>query len=171
MNQLFYNIAGGIVHQIRREKRPAISEVIVRGKRIKQNGNWFYFHFSVESSSFKLNNFKTEKFTLTFKGWNRPVCLLFGSTRVSFCQNLLHFTLGQWSESWRLQGSDAESPFPLFFSLSASFKNSSPREKVGKLFSFWDWWAESLFVSIIVPKYNILPLANNGRLREKKNSG
>ena len=33
MNQLFYNIAGGIVHQIRREKRTTISEVIVRGKR------------------------------------------------------------------------------------------------------------------------------------------
>ena len=68
MNQLFYNIAGGIVHQIRREKRTTISEVIVRGKRIKQNGNWFYFNFSVESSSFKLNNFKTENFTLIFKG-------------------------------------------------------------------------------------------------------
>ena len=55
MNQLFYNIAGGIVHQIRREKRTTISEVIVCGKRnIKQNWNWFYFKFSVESSSFKL---------------------------------------------------------------------------------------------------------------------
>ena len=42
MNQLFYNIAGGIVHQIRREKRTTIPEVIVRGKRnIKQNRNWF----------------------------------------------------------------------------------------------------------------------------------
>ena len=28
MNQLFYNIAGGIVHQIRREKRTTMSEVI-----------------------------------------------------------------------------------------------------------------------------------------------
>ena len=33
MNQLFYNITGGIVHKIRREKRTTISEVIVRGKR------------------------------------------------------------------------------------------------------------------------------------------
>ena len=66
---------------------------------------------------------------------------------------------------------DAESPFPLFFSFSASFKNSSPREKVGKLSSFWDWWAESLFVSIIVAKYIIFPRANNGRSREKKISG
>ena len=54
MNQLFYNIAGGIVHQIRREKQTTISEVIVRGKRnIKQNGNWLYFNFSVESFSFE----------------------------------------------------------------------------------------------------------------------
>ena len=105
---LFYNIAGGIVHQIRREKRTTISEVIVRGKRN-----------------------------------------------------------AKWSEANR-DGADAESPFPLFFSFSASFKNSSPREKVGKLASFWDWWAESLFVSIIVAKYIISPRANNGRLRQKK---
>ena len=43
MNQLFYNIAGGIEHQIRREKRTTISEVIVRAKRnqkdIMQNRN------------------------------------------------------------------------------------------------------------------------------------
>ena len=65
-------------------------------------------------------------------------------------------------------GADAESPFPLFFSFSASFKNSRPREKVAKLSSFRDWWAESLFVSIIVARYNILPRANNGRSREKK---
>ena len=56
------------MHQIRREKRSTISEVIVRGKQIKHKGNWFYFNFSVESSSFKLKNFKTEKFTLTFNG-------------------------------------------------------------------------------------------------------
>ena len=67
-------------------------------------------------------------------------------------------------------GADAESPFPLFFSFSASFKTSSPREKVAKLSSFWDWWAESLFVSIIVAKYNIFPRANNGRSREKNNN-
>ena len=55
--------------KIRREKRATISEVIVRGKRnIKQNRNWFYFNFSVESSRFIFNNFKTEKPKLTFKG-------------------------------------------------------------------------------------------------------
>ena len=57
------------MHQIRRVKRTTASEVIVRGKRnIKQNRNWFYFKFSVESSSFMFNNFKTEKFKLTFEG-------------------------------------------------------------------------------------------------------
>ena len=59
MNQLFYKVAGGIVHQIRRGKRTTISEVIVRGKRnVKQNRNWFYFKFSVESSSFSLFKYK-----------------------------------------------------------------------------------------------------------------
>ena len=33
-------------------------------------------------------------------------------------------------------GADAESPFPLFFSFSASFKNSSPRKKVGNCLRF-----------------------------------
>ena len=33
--------------------------------------------------------------------------------------------------------------------------NSSPWEKVGKLSLFCYWWVESLFVSIIVTKYNI----------------
>ena len=62
-------MAGGIVQQMRREKRTTMSEVIVRGKQnIKQNRNWFYFNFSVKSSSFIFNSFKTEKLKLTFKG-------------------------------------------------------------------------------------------------------
>ena len=69
MNQLFYNIAGGTEHQLRREKRATILEVVVRVKRnIMQNKNWFYFEFPVESSSFTFNNFITEKFKLTFEG-------------------------------------------------------------------------------------------------------
>ena len=54
-------------------------------------------------------------------------------------------------------GADAESLFPLFFSFSVPFKNSSPREKVGKLSSFWDCWAESLFVSIIAGNIIFIP--------------
>ena len=110
--ELFYDIAGGIVHKIRLKQRTAISEVIVRGKRDKQNGNWFYFNLSFESSSFIFNNFKTEKLKL------RPVCNLFGFTRVSFCQNCI---LSSDSEANR-DGANAEFPFPLFFSSSASFK-------------------------------------------------
>ena len=57
------------MHQIRREKRTTISGVVVRGKQnIEQNGNWFYFNFCVESSSFKFKNLKRRKFKLTFKG-------------------------------------------------------------------------------------------------------
>ena len=97
--------------------------MIVGGKQNKQNGNWLYFNLSVESSSFiYFNNFQTEKLKLTFEGWNRPVCNLFGFTRVSSCQKCI-FTLEQWS-------------VPLFFSFSASFKNSSPREKVGNCLRF-----------------------------------
>ena len=88
--------------------------------------NWFYFNLSFESSSFIFNNFKMEKFKLTFEGWNRPVCNLFGFTRVSFCQNCISPSNSEANRD----GVDAESPFPLFFSFSAS-KNSSPREKVG----------------------------------------
>ena len=159
MNQLFYNIAGGIVHQIRREKRTTISEVIVRGKRnIKQNRNWFYFKFFVKSSSFISQQFKCK---IQF-----VICLVLPE-----CLSVKICCISPSDSEANRDGADAESPFPLFFSFSASFKNSSPREKVGKLSSFWDWWAESLFVSIIVAKYIIFPRANNGRSREKKNSG
>ena len=146
MNQLFNIIAGGIVQQIRCQI--TLSKI----------GIGFISNFSVESSSFIFNNFKTEKDKLTFKGWNRPV----GFTRVSFCQNLWLYTLGH--ESWRRWCRVSVS---VVYSTCASFKNSSPRKKVGKLSSFWDWCAESLFVSIIVQKYNILPLANNGSSRKK----
>ena len=64
---------------------------------------------------------------------------------------------------------DAESPCPLFFSFSASFKNSSPREKVENLASFCDQRAESLFVSTIVAKYNIFSeLTMASRAKKKK---
>ena len=68
MNQLFYNIAGGVEHQIRRGKRTTISVIVHVKQNIMQNRNRFYFEFSVESSSFIFNNIKTEKFKLTFEG-------------------------------------------------------------------------------------------------------
>ena len=106
--------------------------MIVRIKRNKQNRNWFYFNLSFESSSFIFNNFKTEKCKLTFEGWNRPVCNLFGFTRVSFCQNCI----SPLNSEANCGGADAESPFPLFFYFSALFKNSSPREKFGNCLRF-----------------------------------
>ena len=112
------------------------------------------------SSSFIFNNFKTEDFKATFEGWNRSVCHLFGFTRVSIGQDLLHFTLGQWSESWWRWCWVSFSVVYLFF--------SSPREKARKLSSFWNWQAESLLVSIIVAKYSIFPRASNGCWDEKK---
>ena len=45
-----------------------MSEVIVRGKRnIKQNKNWFYFNFSVESSSLYLTILKWKNLSLPLK--------------------------------------------------------------------------------------------------------
>ena len=101
MNQLFYNITGGIVHQIRREKWTTIPEVIVRGKiNVKQNRNWLYFSFSVKSSSFICNNIlKWKNLSLPLKVETGQFVICLVVTRVSFCQNLLHFTLDQGSES------------------------------------------------------------------------
>ena len=73
MSQLFYNIAGGIAHKIRRKKRTTISEVFVRGmleilSKINKIGVGFISIFLFESSSSIFNNFKTEKLKLTLEG-------------------------------------------------------------------------------------------------------
>ena len=41
-------------------------------------------------------------------------------------------------------------------------------KKVGKLSSFWDWWAESLSVSSIVAKYIIFPALTMAASAKKK---
>ena len=51
---------------------------------------------------------------------------------VSFCQNCISPSNSEANRD----GADAESPVPLFFSFSASFKNSSPRKKVGNCLRF-----------------------------------
>ena len=51
---------------------------------------------------------------------------------VSFCQNCISPSNIEANRD----GADAESPVPLFFFFSASFKNSSPREKVGNCLRF-----------------------------------
>ena len=55
------------------------------------------------------------------------------------------------------------------FSLFLPHLRTLAQEKSRKLSSFWDWWLESLFLTIMVAKYlNIFPHANNGCSREKK---
>ena len=52
------------MHQIRRDKRTTISEVIqcfAASEILSKIGIGFYFNFSVESSSFIFTNFKSEK--------------------------------------------------------------------------------------------------------------
>ena len=135
MNQLFYNIAGGIVHQIRREKR-----TITTHFSNSQSGGQTMVVFSPE---------RNEPFTEmqnTEMGCDCDCCISLD------CEA-------------NRDGADAEPPFPLFFSFSAS---SSPREKVAKLSSFRDSGGPSLCSHYIVTKYNIFLRASNDRSREKK---
>ena len=126
MNQLFYSIAGGIVHQIRREKLQqyqkwlfAVSEIL------SKIGIGFISNFLL-----KARVLSSEKFTLTFEGWNRPVCHLFGFTRLSFCQKLSHFTLGQWSEPWRRRRRVSFSVGFLFYCLNTGFPYCSLLKRI-----------------------------------------
>ena len=70
MNQLFYNIAGEIVHKIRREKWKTITEVTVRGKReilskINKIGIGFISLFLLKPEfHISSNNFKMENLSL-----------------------------------------------------------------------------------------------------------
>ena len=129
----------------------------VRCKRDKQNRNWFYFNLSFESSSFIFNNFKTEKLKLTLERWNRPVFNLFGFTRVSFCQNCISPSNSEANRD----GADAESPFPLSFSFSTSFNNSSPREKVGNCLRFGTGGLSLCFYPLFFPTLTMAARAKN----------
>ena len=53
--------------------------------------------------------------------------------------------------------------FDCFSPFLPHLRTLAQEKRSQKLSSFWDWWAESLFVSIIVAKYNISPLANKGQ--------
>ena len=164
MNQLFYNIAGGIVHQIRRKKRTTISEVTVRSKRnIMQNRNWLYFNYSVESPSFIFQNFKVEKFKLTFKGWNRLVCHLcdFTSVFVKTC------CISPLDSEANCDSADAESPCTLFFSFSASFKNLA-QEKRSEISLRFVTSGLSLCLYSLLSQNIVFSRANNGLSCEKK---
>ena len=138
--------------------------MIVRGKRDNKIGIGFISIFLLKALVSYLTILKRKNLSLALKDETDQfvTCLVLQSV----FRSKLHFALEQFKAN--RDGADTESPFPLFFSFSASFKNFSPREKLGNCLR-WDWWMESLFLSIIVAKYlNILPRANNGRLREKK---
>ena len=69
MTQSFYNIAGGIVDQIRREKRPTTSEVIVRVKQnISKIGIGFVSNFLFKARALYLTILKQQKLKPTFEG-------------------------------------------------------------------------------------------------------
>ena len=67
-------------------------------------------------------------------------------------------------------GTDAESPFPLFFSFSASFKNSSPGEKVAKLSSFGTGGPNLCLYQLLLRNIIFFPSLKMAA-RAKKNSG
>ena len=100
-----------------------------------QNRNWFYFKFSVESSSFLFSNFKTEKFKLTLalkvETDQFVICLA-----LPWCLSVKICCISPSNSEANCDGADAESSFPLFFSFSASFKNFSLREKVRNCLRF-----------------------------------
>ena len=86
--------------------------MIVRAKRnIKQNRNWFYFKFSVESLSFILQT------SLAFAWLYQSV----------FLSKFVAFSPSD-SEANR-DGADAESPSPLFFSLFLLHLRTLAQEK------------------------------------------
>ena len=94
MNQSFYNIAGGIVHKMRREKRTTISEATFRGKReiLSKIGIGFISNFLLKVRVLYLTILKRKNLSLPLKVETDQfvICLVLP---LSFCQNFLHFTL------------------------------------------------------------------------------
>ena len=89
MNKLFYNIAGGIVHRIRRENGETLSKI----------GIGFISNFLLKAQVLDLTVLKRKNLSLLLKVETDQFVICLVVTRVSFCQNLLHFTLDQGSES------------------------------------------------------------------------
>ena len=66
-------------------------------------------------------------------------------------------------------GADAESPFPLFFSFSASFKNSSLREKVGNCLRFGTGgWSRCFYPLLSRNIWTFLPTPTMAARAKKK---
>ena len=113
MNQLFYNIAGGIVHQIRREKQTTISEVIVRGKRNIKQRNWFFIsNFLLKTRVLTILKRKNLSLPLKVEADQFVICLVLPE-----CLSVKICCISPSESEANRDGSDAETPFPLFSSL------------------------------------------------------
>ena len=134
MNQLFYNIAGRIEHQIRREKRTTISEVIVRVSEILcKIGICFISNFLLKVRVLHWTILKRKNLSLPLKVEidQFVICLVLPE-----CLSVKICCISPSNSEANRDGADAKSLFPLFFSFSASFKNSYPRKKVGNCLRF-----------------------------------
>ena len=95
------------------------------------------------------------------------VCLLFGFTRVSFCQSCISPSNSEANRD--AADANAESPFLLFFSFSASFKNSSPREKVGNCLRFGTGgWSRCFYPLLSRNIWTFLPTPTMAARAKKK---
>ena len=101
------------MHKIRREKRTTMSEVIVRGKRDKQNRNISISLLKARVSY--LTVLKRENLSLPLKHETDQIVIWLGlpeclSVKIAFYPRTVERIV------------TAEFPFPLFFSSSAPFK-------------------------------------------------
>ena len=105
--------------------------MIVRGKRNNKIGIGFISIFLLKARVSYLAISKRKNLSLPLQDETDQfvTCLVLP---VSFCQNCISPSNCEANR----YGADAKSPVPLFFSFSAAFKNSSPREKVGNCLRF-----------------------------------
>ena len=119
------------MHQIRHEKRQNVRS----RNRISKIGIGFSSIFVLKARVLHLTISKWKNLSLPLKVETDPfvICLVLPE-----CLSVKICCISLSDREANRDGADAESPFLLFFSFSASFKNSSPREKVRKLSLFWN---------------------------------
>ena len=173
MNQLFYNIAGGIEHQIRREKGQqyqkwlfALSEILCKiGIGFTSN-----FRLKVPVLHLTILKRKNLSFLLKVETDQFVICLVLPE-----CLSIKICCISPSNSEANRDSADAESPFPLFLSFSASFKNSSPREKVGNCLRFetggwslcfYPLWSRNIW--IFFPTLTMAACAKKKKIRAKR---
>ena len=124
MRQLFYNIAVGIEHRIRREKRATISEFAL-SEILCKLGIGFISNFLLKVRVLYSAILKRKNLSLPLKVETDQfaICLVLPE-----CLSVKMCCISPSNSESNRDGADAESLFPSFFSFSASFKHSSPRE-------------------------------------------